>query len=75
MNFFFIHKDAAKDESDLTDDCITNEHEQPPLEYEVDELSESEDLESHDTSSGTDVSIKLEFLIDFTISFFSVLMT
>lgn len=48
----FIREDAAKSESDLTDGS-----DKAVTEYEVDELSDSEDIESHDTSSGTDVSM------------------
>lgn len=51
--FFFVDSgiDSAKDETDLSEGYESNAE----FEYEVDELSESEDIESHDTSSGTDV--------------------
>lgn len=53
---FFSYKDTAKDESDYTDGYVTDGFATMDVfEYEVDDLSDSEDLESHDSSSGTDV--------------------
>lgn len=54
--FCFSYKDTAKDESDYTDGYVTDGFATMDVfEYEVDDLSDSEDLESHDSSSGTDV--------------------
>lgn len=49
-------KDTAKDESDYSDGYVTDGFATMDVfEYEVDDLSDSEDLESHGSSSGTDV--------------------
>lgn len=56
-HFFFsfvFHKDIAKDESDYSD-YTTNASDMAGFEYEVDELSDSEDIESNDTSCGSGV--------------------
>lgn len=58
FSFFFYSKneDAAKDESDYSDGYVTDGFATMDVfEYEVDDLSDSEDLESHGSSSGTDV--------------------
>lgn len=54
LNYFFWHEDLAKTESDLSDDHESNDS-HSVIEYEVDDCSPSEDIESHDSSSGTDV--------------------
>lgn len=51
----FIHKDEARDESDLSDSDMINGSYGATYEFEVDKLSDSENLESQDIASGTDV--------------------
>lgn len=51
LEFFGFRTDVVKDESDYSDVYVPNAE----FEYEVDDSSASEDIESHDTSSGIDV--------------------
>lgn len=54
--FWIICVDSAKDESDCSDGYVTDGFATMDVfEYEVDDSSDSEDLYSHGSSSGTDV--------------------
>lgn len=54
--FWLICADSAKDESDCSDGYVTDGFATMDVfEYEVDDSSDSEDLYSHGSSSGTDV--------------------
>lgn len=54
--FWLICVDSAKDESDCSDGYVTDGFATMDVfEYEVDDSSDSEDLYSHGSSSGTDV--------------------
>lgn len=59
VHFFFnALLDFCRDESDCSDGYTTDGFATiDVMEYEVDDSSDSEDLESHNSSSGTDVRI------------------